>query len=83
MLIEPLACSKGHLFCKSCIIENMVIQKAEIKNRVKEWEEEVKSRQTKSNEAEILKQKELLRDYADKIIELGTADKSVDYVYKN
>lgn len=37
ILTDPLSCDKGHIFCKSCIIENLLFQKREIKKKVAEW----------------------------------------------
>ncbi len=34
-----MSCTKGHLFCKSCIIENLVIQKEEIKKNLEKWKD--------------------------------------------
>jgi hypothetical protein len=36
-----MTCLKGHLFCKACIIENLFMQKQEIKKRIKKQKEEL------------------------------------------
>lgn len=37
ILTDPQSCVKGHVFCKECIIENLLFQKKEIKKRVIDW----------------------------------------------
>lgn len=34
----PLVCTEGHIFCKSCIYENLLFQKDEHKHAMKEYE---------------------------------------------
>lgn len=47
---DPVACgSRGDLFCRECIIENLVFQKQEIKRFEKEWEK--RKREEEENEA--------------------------------
>ncbi|GAM29024.1 hypothetical protein SAMD00019534_122000, partial [Acytostelium subglobosum LB1] len=36
-LISPLSCTKGHLYCKECIYTSLVMQKKQIKEKEKEW----------------------------------------------
>jgi len=36
-----MTCLKGHLFCKACIIENLFMQKQEIKKKIKKQKEEL------------------------------------------
>jgi nitric oxide synthase-interacting protein len=77
LLEEPIACSKGHIFCKTCIIENMISQKAEIKRKIKEWEEDMKSRLTQTSHKDIIRKTEQLKEYEDKIVELDTIGTTV------
>jgi nitric oxide synthase-interacting protein len=35
-----MCCCKGHLFCKSCVIENLLAQKKEFKRSKERWEED-------------------------------------------
>lgn len=36
--VTPVACSKGHLFCRECVLKDLVEQKAELQRKKKEME---------------------------------------------
>lgn len=36
--VTPVACSKGHLFCRECVLKDLVEQKAELERKKKELE---------------------------------------------
>lgn len=42
--VDPLLCSKGHLFCKGCIYESLLAQKQHVKAKLAQWEVEEKER---------------------------------------
>ncbi len=66
-----LLSKKGHLFCKSCIVENLFHQKAEIKKSLKEWEESNKNRLLAENsmndKLSVSKRQDLIVTVEDKI----------------
>jgi nitric oxide synthase-interacting protein len=37
-VVTPVACSKGHLFCRECALKDLVEQKAELERKKKEME---------------------------------------------
>jgi nitric oxide synthase-interacting protein len=45
-----MSCLKGHIFCKACIIENLVLQKQEIKAKLKKEKEEKNIKSTTDKE---------------------------------
>jgi nitric oxide synthase-interacting protein len=51
VLVEPMACRKGHMFCKHCIYQNLLDQKKANKKKLKKWQEANKL----ESEREILK----------------------------
>jgi len=51
-LIDPLACPKGHTFCKECILECLLAQKKDIKRKLIAHESQKK--QEKEEEEEKL-----------------------------
>jgi nitric oxide synthase-interacting protein len=57
---DPLACPEGHLFCKSCIYENLLAQKQEIKQRLKSYElQELQEQNTAQEQALLADQAKL------------------------
>jgi hypothetical protein len=48
----------------------MVIQKSQIKQKVTEWEEDMKSRLAQRNNTDIAKKTEQLREYQDGVVKL-------------
>lgn len=58
-LIRPVACPKGHLFCRDCLVGNLVEQKKDRARELALWEAGQKK--------EIIKQKEKEREEADKL----------------
>jgi len=59
-VVDPLACHKGHIFCKECIYENLLTQKKELKRQKKLYEAQEQQKQEqavldaqKNKEAEI------------------------------
>ena len=40
--VEPLACPKGHVFCKGCIYECLLTQKEHKRKQMKKYEEQLK-----------------------------------------
>jgi nitric oxide synthase-interacting protein len=76
--IDPMACSKGHIFCKTCIIENLVMQKEEIKQKIKEWEEEnSKNKGDDLLEKEKLRRIEFLKKSEEGILELNSNENTI------
>jgi nitric oxide synthase-interacting protein len=58
-VIRPVACPKGHLFCRDCLIENLVGQKKEKARELAVWEAAQKK--------EAIKQKTKDKDETEKI----------------
>jgi nitric oxide synthase-interacting protein len=74
-LEDPVACPKGHVFCKTCIIENLFMQKKEIKQKIKHWEEE-NNKKLNTSQSEIISSKiESLKRFEDDIVENEKDDK--------
>ena len=48
--VNPVCCFKGSLFCKQCLLENLLFQKQEIKKLTKKYEEQEKDKLNKLNE---------------------------------
>ncbi len=46
-VVKPVICPKGHLFCKQCLIENLIEQKKETKRELAAWEGEQASAKLK------------------------------------
>ena len=42
-VIEPHCCEKGHIFCKDCIYENLIVQKKEKKIEIESWKSKKKT----------------------------------------
>jgi hypothetical protein len=62
-----MTCSKGHLFCKSCVIENLLNQKREIKKRIKIWEEGLNKKSEAASVKDNLKKIDYLKKAEDGI----------------
>ena len=59
-VIRPVTCPKGHLFCRNCLIENLVEQKKEKSRELAAWEaaqkkEAIKQEAKEKDEAERIK----------------------------
>lgn len=50
--VEPLACPKGHLFCKECIYESLMAQKEHQKRQMRLFEEQVKAAEDEKRKTE-------------------------------
>jgi nitric oxide synthase-interacting protein len=63
VLSDPLTCNKGHIFCKACIVENLIFQKKEIKKKLVDWKNKAPSKELEkmSAQTENLKKIENLR----------------------
>lgn len=58
-LEDPLVCTKGHMFCKGCVYENLLAQKDHMKRQTKAFEEQALIKESKnlsSEEAKKMKQ---------------------------
>ena len=53
-VVRPVVCPKGHIFCKDCLVENLVEQKKEQARELAEWE----SAQAKAKAKEVNKEQE-------------------------
>ncbi|EJT96582.1 hypothetical protein DACRYDRAFT_120012 [Dacryopinax primogenitus] len=50
---DPVCCSQGHLYCRECVLEDLVAQKKEMKRwekRVGEWEREEEAERLRARE---------------------------------
>lgn len=52
---DPVTCLKGHMFCKECILDNLVKQKKNIKFKLEQFEK----RQENAKKVEMLRKREL------------------------
>ena len=52
LAINPVCCLKGSIFCKQCLLENLLFQKQEIKKLTKKFEEQEKDKLNKKEEEE-------------------------------
>jgi len=81
ILSDPQTCPKGHLFCKACIIENLLFQKNEIKKRLIEWKNSTgsnKELERMNDQSDIFKKIENLRTAEEGVI--NTAEEiTLDY----
>jgi len=50
-VVDPLCCTKGHIFCKECIFESLLTQKKEIKRHKKLYEAQQVHLKEKAEEA--------------------------------
>ena len=70
---NPVCCLKGHMFCKECIIENLLFQKKQNKKKIKEYEEnnkDLKLMKEKEEEEKKIKQiKKIEENYNENINE--------------
>ena len=48
--INPVCCPKGSIFCKQCLLENFLYQKAETKKLLKKYEEQEKEKEQKEQD---------------------------------
>lgn len=44
-VIDPMCCHMGHMFCKDCIISNMVKQKKENTSKMENYNQKLKSQE--------------------------------------
>ena len=51
LIKNPVCCLKGHMFCKECILENLLFQKKQIKKKMQEYE-------NNNKDLNLIKQKE-------------------------
>ncbi len=56
-----MCCPKGHLFCKECIIGNLLVQKKEIKKRIKTWQNQQK-KLSLEEDSKLRKEKQIKMD---------------------
>ena len=80
MLIDPQTCPRGHLFCKSCIVENLLFQKKEIKKRISEWKNNTTNKELEkmNDQSETLKRIEDLKTVEEGVINT-TEEISLEY----
>lgn len=55
---QPVACSKGHLFCRECIVKNLLEQKQEVKLKKALYEKQLLEKQAEAEE----KQRDVLTE---------------------
>ncbi|CAK86095.1 unnamed protein product (macronuclear) [Paramecium tetraurelia] len=73
-VIEPLTCEKGHLFCRECIIQNMVKQKQENEKLIAAYNQKKQQQEHKQQQQDEAQQKEKEQnfeklDYQNDVIE--------------
>lgn len=68
---SPVSCTQGHIFCRSCIIENLVHQKEEIKQKHEKEEKQLlilEKRNQEKNDLEMLKKQQQLKELIDGVL---------------
>ena len=56
LAVNPVCCLKGSIFCKQCLLENLLFQKQEIKKLTKKYEEQEKDKLDKKEKEEDKKE---------------------------
>ena len=51
--VNPVCCHKGSIFCKQCLLENFLHQKAETKELIKKYEAQEKAKEQKKGDENI------------------------------
>ena len=80
MLSDPQTCPKGHVFCKACIIENLLFQKKEIQKKLSDWKNKNTARELEklNDQTENNKKIESLKN-----VEEGVANLTEDISLEN
>src|SRR5437764_8867280 len=60
---DPVCCSHGHLYCKECILENILAQKKEIQRQQKLLEEREKDEAEEAKRKEELAKEAIIQDF--------------------
>jgi nitric oxide synthase-interacting protein len=76
-----MCCPKGHIFCKECILENLLIQKKEIKKTIQLWTEN--QNKLHIEEDKIIEKEKQLKIENLKSIEDGVAQVETEYNIEN
>lgn len=58
----PVICPKGHIYCKECILENLLFQKKKNKKNISEWNEanKINDQEAKANDC-LIKMAQLIQ----------------------
>ncbi|EGC34869.1 hypothetical protein DICPUDRAFT_152871 [Dictyostelium purpureum] len=59
----PMACNKGHLYCKECILTSFIDQKKELKRKEKEWEQQQKKIKEENDIKNEKEEKEKIKEF--------------------
>lgn len=80
VLTDPQSCPKGHIFCKACLVENLIFQKKEIKKKVSEWKSKNPNKELEklTDQSETYKKIESLRSFEEGVIN-STDEVSLDH----
>lgn len=78
-VVEPMMCGQGHIFCKNCILENLLTQKKGILFAIQQYEKRQKNDVLK----EVLKKRKLdeleVQDFENDLTKFGALKKVKKY----
>jgi nitric oxide synthase-interacting protein len=75
---DPLMCLQGHLFCKSCIYENLLTQKEHIKRQMKAYESQQQLKGDDAANAEANKQRILVEKFHESEKKITSENRSLN-----
>ena len=61
---DPVACPKGHLYCRECVFESLVAQKADKNRALEAWEKAKRALQDKEKNEEEEKERKRIEEIA-------------------
>ena len=77
MAENPTCCLKGHLFCKSCLVDYLVTQKSEYKAKLKSW---IKAKSALNSSTDKNPNQNSLKSFSPKLDLSGKPQSSIDQI---
>lgn len=72
---DPVICSKGHLFCRTCIMENLLSQKKSLDQKITEYDRRKKNEDLKEHLRKREKSEQAVAEFEKDHFELGKLKK--------